>query len=119
MMHEEAVMHQAIVDARQFGFICHGLLAKFSSRFPDKEFNSAALRALRNLLAERKAFPGAPGGWAGGIVYAISRHRSDLPHPIVLNAELEEIFGASMGTIRKRAEQLWSVIYPGVEHLRA
>ena len=34
------------------------------------------------------------------------------PHPTFLNNELEAIFGVSMSTIRKRAEQLWPAILP-------
>lgn len=111
-------MTHEIWSARQFSYIGRELLVKFSSRFPDKkfdEFYSAAFESLRTLVRQREAFPGALGGWAGGIVYAISQHRWRLEHPIVRNAELEEVFGVSMSTIYKRAKELWSVIYSEVE----
>ena len=84
--------------------------------FPDSAFQAVALRALEKLVAPSHSREGKPGGWAGGIVHAITKY-ARLGQHVVLNSELEVIFGVSIGTIRKRAEQIWPIIRSEVERL--
>jgi hypothetical protein len=56
------------------------------------------------LLGCDMALRGTPGGWAGGVVYAVGSRGCGVPG--VMNADLEKVFGASIGTIRKRAMQV-------------
>jgi len=54
---------------------------------------------------------GKLGGWAGGIIYALTNHyrRSCGIHGL-LNKECEEFFGVSMSTIYKRAWSIWKLL---------
>ena len=105
-------MSTPIHDKVEFASICRSMLAKFSTSFPDEHFYAAALSSLESLLAQRDCCDGKPGGWAGGIVYAIARHGREASPLTFLNSELEAVFGVSMSTIRKRAEQLWPAVLP-------
>lgn len=59
---------------------------------------------VKMLIGSGKPIRGKPGGWAGGIVHAMTYKGCGVPG--VLNAELEELFDASIGTIRKRAARI-------------
>ena len=107
-------MNQTIRNKLAFGFRCREMLHEFLARFPNEQFCSAALESLRNLLAQRDYYPGDPGGWAGGLVYMIASHDPRVPHPLFHNSDLEAVFRVSMGTIRKRADKLWQVVFPEV-----
>jgi hypothetical protein len=107
-------MNQPIYDERSFSFICCKLLSRFSARFPDAAFHFAASEALVNLLVERDQRGGEPGGWVGGLVYMIAKHDPEIKPPPFNNSDLEEVFGVSMSTIRKRADKLWPVVFPKV-----
>jgi hypothetical protein len=61
-------------------------------------------RILKRLLALKIPMPGKRGGWAGGIVYAMSSIGVGVPG--VLNNELEKAFNVSMGTVYKRAAMI-------------
>jgi hypothetical protein len=80
------------------------LLAAFFKKYPNKRFQVEANRILKRLLALKIPMPGKPGGWAGGIVYAISSIGVGVPG--VLNSELEKAFNVTMGTIYKRAAMI-------------
>jgi len=88
------------------------LLDAFFDRYPDEAFRGAAREVLDKLLANREDFSGKPGGWAGGLVYVISAWMPLRRRHVILNAELEDVFGTTMSTIRKRAEQIWRIIEP-------
>jgi len=80
------------------------LLDGFFERHPNEDLRERARQALDALLGQMTAMGGAPGGWAGGIVYAVGGTGCGVPG--VMNADLEAAFGTTMGTIRRRAEQV-------------
>ena len=80
------------------------LLARFFRKFPNRRVQIAADRILKQLLTLQVPMAGKPGGWAGGIVYAVSSIGVGVPG--VLNSELESVFQVSMATIYKRAAQI-------------
>ncbi len=77
------------------------LLAAFFKKYPNPRLQVEVNRILKRLLVLKIPMPGKPGGWAGGIVYAMSSIGVGVPG--VLNSELEKVFNVSMGTIYKRA----------------
>jgi hypothetical protein len=83
---------------------CRRLLSAFFAKYPNAPLEDATGRALGSLVACKAPLPGKPGGWAGGVVYAVSSIGVGVPG--VLNAELEEAFGVSMSTIYKRAARI-------------
>ena len=84
------------------------LLSDFFNKFPNIRLQVEANRTLEKLLSCKSLMPGKPGGWAGGILYAISSIGVGVPG--VLNSELEEAFSVSMGTIYKRATKIREVL---------
>jgi len=106
-------MTQPIHSKQEFSVVGRAMLDNFSAIVPHERFHYIVLRSLDRLLAERDCYDGQLGGWAGGLVYAAAQHRPDFERPLgYLNSQLETIFGVPMSTIRKRAEQLWSAIFP-------
>ena len=101
-------MNLALREKFAFRDICQEWLNKFFLQFPHRDFQRAVLKSLDTLLCYRDDFKGEPAAWAGGLVYVMSRHDWNSMHPVVLNRELEEVFGVSMSTIRHRADQIWS-----------
>ena len=86
---------------------CRRLLATFFTRFPNPCLQAETNRALKRLLAHQIPMPGKPGGWAGGIIYAVANQgRRACGVPGLLNQEFEDFFSISMGTIYKRAWQI-------------
>ena len=83
---------------------CQDLLDAFLEKHPNDGLRDRAHQALSSLLGRDMAMPGALGGWAGGIVYAVGSRGCGVPE--VMNADLEKAFGTTMGTIRKRAGRL-------------
>jgi hypothetical protein len=83
---------------------CRQLLSAFFAKYPNAHLRVQADRTLKMLLACKVPMRGKPGGWAGGIVYAVSSIGVGVPG--ILNSELEEAFGVSMGTIYKRAAMI-------------
>ena len=84
--------------------LCRKLLGEFFAKYPNDRLKIRAHRTLTKLLADQVSMSGKPGGWAGGVVYAVSSIGVGVPG--VLNSELEEVFGVSMGTIYKRAAMI-------------
>ena len=80
------------------------LLTAFFKKYPNPQLQVEVNRVLKRFLALKIPMPGKPGGWAGGIVYAVSSIGVGVPG--VLNSELEEAFDVSMGTIYKRAAMI-------------
>jgi hypothetical protein len=89
---------------------CQQLLSAFFAKYPNARLEDAAGRALGSLLACKAPLRGKPGGWAGGVVYAVSSIGVGVSG--VLNAELEEAFGVSMDTIYRRAARIRDLLAP-------
>ena len=83
---------------------CQQLLTAFFKEFPNPPLQAKANRILKRFMALQIAMPGKPGGWAGGMVYAVSSIGAGMPG--VLNSEIEKAFDVSMGTIYKRAAKI-------------
>ena len=86
------------------GATCQQLLTAFLKKYPNPSLQVDANHILKRLLALKISMPGKPGGWAGGIVYAMSSVGAGVPG--ALNSELEIAFGVSMGTIYRRAAKI-------------
>jgi len=83
---------------------CQSLLAAFFKKFPNDRLQVKVNHILKKLTTLKFPMPGKAGGWAGGIVYAVSSFGVGVPG--VLNSELEEAFKVSMGTMYKRAAMI-------------
>jgi len=85
---------------------CQKLLSTYFKKYPDKNLQAEADRIIISLSDFNILISGKPGGWAGGIIYALANqyHRA-CGIPGLLNKECEELFKVSMGTIYKRAAQ--------------
>jgi len=99
----------SVNNVQDFPSACRGLLARFFDKFPDEAFQSVARQSLEAFLMRCRDREDKPGGWAGGLVYALTKW-TDLGKHVVLNSDLEAIFGTTMGTIRRRAERVWPII---------
>ena len=86
------------------------LLDSFFQRYPDDAYRDVARDFLGKLVANSPEVSGRPGGWAGGLVYAISAWTPLRRRHVIRNAEYEELFGTTMGTIRTRAERIWQIV---------
>lgn len=92
---------------RELDLACKGYLDSFFTSYRHSALEKSAGKALRVLLASGKPLLGKPAGWAAGIVYAMANDgRYPCGVPGVLNADVEDFFGVSIGTIRKRAAQV-------------
>jgi hypothetical protein len=80
---------------------CRQLLTDFFAEYPNDQLRGQSEGVLKALEAKRHSLPGKPGGWAAGIVYAVSSTSCGVPG--VLNRELERASGVSMSTVYKRA----------------
>ena len=89
---------------RQFERACARLYIEFFEKFPNNDLRDLVSQALASLLKKQTDFPGDPGGWAGGVVYAVGSSGCGVPD--VMNADLEKAFGTKMAMIRKRAAQV-------------
>ena len=86
---------------------CQQLLAAFFTKYPDARLKVEADRTLKGLMARKAPMLGKPGGWVGGIIYALTnQYRRACGIPGVLNKECEEFFNVSMGTIYRRAAMI-------------
>jgi hypothetical protein len=88
--------------------VCRELMDAFFMKYPDRRIQGTARRALAGLVARGIPMAGKPGGWAGGIVYAVGSHGCGVPN--FLNRELEEAFGTTMNTIYRRAARVRDVL---------
>ena len=95
-------------EDRQFEGACAKLYIEFFEKFPNDDLRDLVSQALTLLLKRKTDFPGEPGSWAGGIVYAVGSGGCGVSG--VMNTELEKAFGTTMGTIRKRAEEVKQVL---------
>lgn len=89
---------------RQFEGACARLCIEFFENFPNDDLRDRVSRATAMLLKRQSDFPGDPGSWAGGIVYAVGSSGCGVPD--VMNADLENAFGTKMAMVRKRAAQV-------------
>ena len=100
-----AVMNQ------DFELACRERLDHFFGSYRDAAMQKNALKALRFLTTCDKPLSGKPEGWAAGIIYALAtRGQRACGVPGVLNRDFEQLFGVSMGTIRKRAAQIGDLL---------
>lgn len=72
--------------------------------YPNENLRKRTSEVLTLLLSSDTIMSGAAGGWAGGIVCVVGSGRCGVLGET--NADLEGIFGVTMGTIRKRACQI-------------
>jgi len=97
---------QSQIDSKQeFRLACQKLVAAYFDQFPNAAFQYLVDWGLNDLMKYPINTQNKPGGWAGGLVHAVAQ-RSKPNKRCVLNAEMEEIFGVSFGTIRTRAVQI-------------
>lgn len=87
---------------------CRQLLDSFFQRYPSEALRLAAHRGLTILLTRRPSWPGKPGGWAAGLVYAMSSIGAGVPG--VLNSDLEEALGVTMSKVYKRAARIKKIV---------
>ena len=80
---------------------CRQSLEAFFSEYPNVRLKADAERVLEALESADLLLSGKAAGWAAGIVYAVGSTICGVPG--LLNAELEEAFGVSMSTVRRRA----------------
>ena len=102
-------MIQERLKLKPFEKTCWEFLAAFLERFPNAQLRARVHSALPQLLAKNKLFSGKPAGWAGGLVHALG-NRTGAGIPGILNRELEDVFGVSIGTIHKRSAQIWRMM---------
>ena len=96
---------------RDVALECRDFLYRFFESYCDDALRKKAFKELRIVMASDKQLLGRPAGWAAGIVYALAnRYRSACGVPGLLNKDLEELFGVSMGTIRERAAQVTGLL---------
>lgn len=106
-------MNHTVNQAEEFHAACSKMLYRFTDLFPNEAFRVSVLESLQRLEASFDDFNGQPGGWAGAIIYLTAKHGGrKITPPVFLNSDLEATFVVSMSTIRKRAEQLWEVVFP-------
>jgi hypothetical protein len=86
---------------------CQQLLVAFFKKYPDARLKIEADRTLKRIMAQKVPMLGRPGGWVGGIIYALTnRYRRPCGIPGLLNKECEEFFNVSMETIYRRAAMI-------------
>jgi hypothetical protein len=87
---------------------CQQLLAAFFTKYPDARLKIEADRTLKRLMAQKVPMLGVKqGGWAGGIIYALTnQYRQACGILGLLNKECEEFFNVSMETIYRRAAMI-------------
>jgi len=86
---------------------CRDSFDRFFASYRDPAMQKSAMKTLRFLVAGDESMGGKPEGWAAGIIYALAnRDRRACGVPGMLNAEVEQFFGVTMNTIRRRAAQV-------------
>ncbi len=92
-------------DGKRYRTECLKKIDAFCEAYPQhRPLAPKARRVLDMLIGSGEPFQGKPGGWAGGIVHALTYTGCGVPG--VLNADLEKCFDASIGTIRKRGARI-------------
>lgn len=86
---------------------CREHLDRFFASYRNPAMQTSAMKTLRFVAAGDEPMRGRSEGWTAGIVYALAnRDRRACGVPGMLNAEVEEFFGVTMTTIRRRAAQV-------------
>jgi hypothetical protein len=86
---------------------CQQLLAYFFQKYPNPHLQIEVNRILKRFLALKIPMLGKPGGWAGGIIYALAnQYRRPCGIPSLLNKEIEKFFNVSIETIYRRARRI-------------
>ena len=92
-------------DRQRFGEECSRLIDWFCAKHTEhRHLPPKARRIVKMLVGSGEPLRGKPGGWAGGIVHAMTHRTCGIPG--VLNADAEKAFGATIGIIRKRSAQI-------------
>jgi len=90
-----------------FQKLCREHLDRFFASYRDMAMQKSAMKALRFLVTGDEPMGGKPEGWAAEMIYALSnRDRRACGVPGMLNAEVEQFFGVTMNTVRRRAAQV-------------
>ena len=83
---------------------CRELITAFFKKYPNHSLQVQVFHLLESFGDFEMPMSGPPGGWAGGIIYALSnRYKRACGMPGLLNKQCEEFFGVSMSTIYKRS----------------
>ncbi|MEI7837356.1 MAG: DUF6398 domain-containing protein [Planctomycetota bacterium] len=93
---------------------CAQLFNAFFKKYPNDELRKRTAMALLDVIKRQKSFPGKHEGWAAGIMFAVCSRGCGVPD--VMNSEVEEAFGVTMSTVRKRAwavKRLLGLLPPG------
>ena len=94
------------------GQTCLRLINAYYKKFPNPHLKNEAVKIINDLQDMKFLMPGKPGGWAGGIIYALAnQYRRACGIPGLLNKECEEFFDVSMGTIHKRAAMIRRLVF--------
>jgi len=90
-----------------FQKLCREHIDRFFASYSDTAMQKSAMKTLRFLAAGDEPMRGKPEGWAAGIIYALAnRDRRACGMPGMLNAEVEQFFGVTVNTVRRRAAQV-------------
>jgi len=92
-------------DKKRFEEECSRLIDGFCAKYKEhRALAPKARRVVKMLVGSGEPLRGEPGGWAGGIVHAMTHRTCGIPG--VLNADAEKAFGVTIGTIHKRSAQV-------------
>ncbi len=93
---------------------CARLFNAFFKKYPNDELRERTAAVLLAVMKRQKSFPGKNEGWAAGMMFAVCSRGCGVPD--VMNNEVEQAFGVTMSTIRKRAwaiKRLLGMLPPG------
>ena len=95
----------------EFQRLWHESLTRYFAKYPNDAMSKRAMKALQFIKSGEQPLSGKPEGWAAGIVYFLANQdRQACGVPGLLNSEFESFFGVTMGTIRRRAARIESLL---------
>ena len=99
------------ISTEAFEAACQQHLDRFFGRWPDKQMQQRANRALRMLRSSEKPLQGKPEGWAAGIIYFVATD-GHVPCgvPGVSNTEFAAFMGVPMETARRRSGRVRDIV---------
>jgi hypothetical protein len=90
---------------------CQQQLTAFFKAYPNPELQNEVSRIVNRSDALKIPMHGKSGGWAGGIIYALSNlYQRPCGIHGVLNKECEDFFKVSMETIYRRAYKVRNLL---------
>jgi hypothetical protein len=90
---------------------CQQLLAAFFKAYPNPKLHNEVNRIVKRFDALKIPMQGKSGGWAGGIIYALSNlYQRPCGIHGILNKECEDFFKVSMETIYRRAYKVRNLL---------